>query len=535
MQRRRAAIYARYSTDLQRDRSIDDQIALCREHAAAAGLTVVTTFSDRAKTSASLIGRDGIQDLLAEARAGMFDVVVVEALDRLSRDQEDLAGIHKRLEFSGVRLEACGGGEADAIQIGVHGLLGQIWMGEHKKKVRRGLAGVISDGRNAGGKAYGYQPIQGAPGELEIVPHEAEVVRRIFETYAAGQSPRAIAAALNEDSVPAPRGARWNASTINGNAKRGHGMLLNPLYDGRIVWNRVTMVRDPETGRRVSRVTDDDQRRQVAAEHLRIVPPALWAIVQNRKSGNARAAAGGRAGHKPKRPFSGLLRCGCCGAGMSILKTRGDSVWIKCSRRKESGDCDNSRQVRLDRVEAAIFERLRAELADPVYVREYLRAYHEERARVRSAAVKDRAQLERTAVKARAALNRAHELYVQGVTDGPEAVEQLRRMNVAAKEAEAALAQLDVEAPTLTLHPKASDRYIEAIDRLGSALRADMDEEAISILRELISTVTITPAEPGTVEVVVEGKLSAILGDFVPGWGEPVVAEEGLEPPTRGL
>lgn len=76
MQGRRAAIYARYSSELQDERSIDDQIALCRDHAARCGLTVIATFADRAKTSASIFGRDGLARLMEQARARAFDVIL---------------------------------------------------------------------------------------------------------------------------------------------------------------------------------------------------------------------------------------------------------------------------------------------------------------------------------------------------------------------------------------------------------------------------------------------------------------------------
>lgn len=112
---RRAAIYARYSIDHQNDRSIEDQIALCREHARRNGLTVTAEYSDRARTSATLIGREGILDLMADARAGRFEVVVIEALDRISRDQEDLAGVFKRLRHAIVAIEAVHDGVADAV------------------------------------------------------------------------------------------------------------------------------------------------------------------------------------------------------------------------------------------------------------------------------------------------------------------------------------------------------------------------------------------------------------------------------------
>jgi DNA invertase Pin-like site-specific DNA recombinase len=167
--------------------------------------------------------------MMARARAGDFDVVVVEALDRVSRDPEDLSGIYKRLSFLGIAIETVHDGKADQIQVGIRGLVGALYLEDLKHKVHRGMDGVVRDGRHAGGRAYGYRPKLGHPGELEIVEEEAAIVRRIYEEYRSGMSPREIAAGLNRDRVPAPRGTSWLASTLNGNAARGHGILVNPI------------------------------------------------------------------------------------------------------------------------------------------------------------------------------------------------------------------------------------------------------------------------------------------------------------------
>ena len=90
----RAAIYARYSTDLQNPASIEDQIRSCRERVIAEGGTVVEVYSDAAISGGSISTRLGVRALLEDARLGRFDTVVSEALDRLSRDQEDIAGIY---------------------------------------------------------------------------------------------------------------------------------------------------------------------------------------------------------------------------------------------------------------------------------------------------------------------------------------------------------------------------------------------------------------------------------------------------------
>ena len=96
----RAALYARYSSDLQSAASIEDQFRICRDHAERAGWTVVDTYRDAAISGDSMILRPGIQALLADARSGAFDVVVAEALDRMSRDP----GIDRR-DRAGARRE----------------------------------------------------------------------------------------------------------------------------------------------------------------------------------------------------------------------------------------------------------------------------------------------------------------------------------------------------------------------------------------------------------------------------------------------
>jgi DNA invertase Pin-like site-specific DNA recombinase len=95
----RAAIYARYSSDLQRDASIADQVRSCEARIGKEGWTLVATYTDHA-ISGSTRMRPGYQKLIEDARSGEFDVAVAEGLDRLSRDQEDVAALHKHLSFS---------------------------------------------------------------------------------------------------------------------------------------------------------------------------------------------------------------------------------------------------------------------------------------------------------------------------------------------------------------------------------------------------------------------------------------------------
>src|SRR5512144_324179 len=148
----RAAFYARYSSDNQRDASIEDQLRLCREYAQRQGWTVADSYSDRAISGASLL-RPGIQELIADVARRRFDVILTESLDRLSRDMEDIAGLFKRARFAGVLLVTLAEGEIDEMRVGFKGTMGALYL-KVADKTRRGLRGRVEAGKSGGGNSY---------------------------------------------------------------------------------------------------------------------------------------------------------------------------------------------------------------------------------------------------------------------------------------------------------------------------------------------------------------------------------------------
>ncbi|MEE4455306.1 recombinase family protein [Novosphingobium resinovorum] len=100
----RVALYARYSSDNQREASIEDQFRICRERADREGWQIVAAYKDAAISGSSMVLRPGIQSLLQEAQCGQIDIILAEALDRLSRDQADIATVYKHLKFAGVPI-----------------------------------------------------------------------------------------------------------------------------------------------------------------------------------------------------------------------------------------------------------------------------------------------------------------------------------------------------------------------------------------------------------------------------------------------
>lgn len=92
-----------------------------------------------------------------------------------------------------------------------------------------------------------------------IDTEQAAVVRRIFRDYAAGKSAKRIAMELNREKISAPSGGDWGSSTINGNPKRGTGVLNNELYIGKLIWNRQRFVKDPATGKPQARLNAPEE------------------------------------------------------------------------------------------------------------------------------------------------------------------------------------------------------------------------------------------------------------------------------------
>ncbi len=523
---RRAAIYARYSSELQSAASIDDQFALCRTYCAREGFFVVGEFSDRAMSGASLLGRQGLAELMTRAQERTVDVIVVESLDRLSRSMKDLAALHEELSaFLGVDIVAVHEGRADTIQIGVRGLVGALYLSDLAQKTRRGLAGKLRIGQRAGGLPYGYRPIAGRPGEHEIHEGEAETVRRIFESYAKGLPPRQIAADLNAAGVTPSRGRAWNASTLNGSAKRASGMLANEVYRGVIVWNRVGKVTNPRTGKRVPRINAPETWERVDAPHLRIVDEELWSAVQDRRKERRHGPHAWT--RRPTRPFSGLLKCAVCGSGVVSAGSDHGRPIAQCSRVRESGDCSNKRRIYLDTLEAAIFEGLLDYFRRPEEISAYLAEYHAERRRLAAADCASRDKLDRRLAE----IDRQILRLVDAIAEGAGAaslgakIAALEIEQASLRQRLAAMAEPDVVA----LHPATLSRYMAMLQDLSAEFMGGEKTVALAMLRDLIEAIIVEPREAGEPAVFsIRGRLAALLAPSV----GSLVPRGGIEPPT---
>ncbi|CAN5343905.1 recombinase family protein [soil metagenome] len=342
---KRVALYARFSTDLQRQTSIVDQLLAARQRAAKEGWIVTIERADEGVSGSVPVAlRRGGKALLADALAGRFDVLIVEGLDRLSRDMGEQDQVVKRLEYRGIRLIGTSDGydtEAKGRKVMrvARGLVNELYLDDLRDKTHRGLAGQFARGLSAGGRSFGYRTEDaGGGGGRRVVIDETEAVhvRWIFERAAEGHSVRAIAHQLNERGIASPRGGTWAVSALFGSKEKGLGLMNNELYVGRVVWNRRQWVKDPETGSRryIDRPKSEWQVRE--QPELRIIDAELWQRVHGRTRRGPVAGTGKGRGASPKTLFGGLLTCNCCGGpiiainreryGCGVHKDRGNTV-----------------------------------------------------------------------------------------------------------------------------------------------------------------------------------------------------------------
>ena len=238
-------------------------------------------------------------------------------------------------------------------------------------------------GYHTGGISYGYRTEPVDPGRLDgykrlqLEETQAATVRRIFEVYADGASPRNIAARLNDESVPSP-GSKWKRTSRRSDGKwlatSVLSVLNNPLYTGTVrhgatYWH--TLDRRDDGTRMPTAATDPVIERH--EERLRIISDELWSRVKQRQMHRSRVAgARVKAGLRRRKPgggrdgkylLSGLLKCSVCHGSYALS----NKVRYQCSSHHEGGPgaCDVSLSVPRTRVENVIRGYVEDELLDP--------------------------------------------------------------------------------------------------------------------------------------------------------------------------
>ena len=382
----KAAIYARYSSENQRPESIEDQINSCRRFAKERGYTILEkqVYCDQA-TSGARRDRAGLNALMAQSEAEYFEIVLVDDLSRLARDNYLMLTIIAELRFRGVRvLSVADGLDSDddeaSLGIQIRGVFNELQLADLRKKTLRGQRGQKERGFFVGERTFGYKSVpvgtvrmdkKGRPRPegygMLVEPREAAIVLRIFDEFADGAAQSHIVKYLNEEGVPGrfQTAKGWSPATVS-------RILKNQKYIGRWVWNTTETRRDPKTGRRRKFPKSESEWIVTEDQNLRIVPQELWDRVQERLTaikktwpgGNTRgmqSQQGNRVRQYPTHLLAGAMTCGVCGA--TIAQVSGKSKGYYGCLGATKGACENRLLVRRVLTERVILDAVRERLA----------------------------------------------------------------------------------------------------------------------------------------------------------------------------
>jgi len=411
----RVGIYARYSSDLQSENSIDDQARRARDIIARNGgdPTKARVFPDSAISGASR-ARPGLDALLAAVEAGEIDVVITEDVSRLSRDMEDAAHIFKRLQYAGVPLISISDGidtssKHAKMTFAFKSMIAEAYLDDLRDKTLRGLEGRALAGFATGGVPFGYRTITEADRggrlighRIEIDENEAPIIRRIFAEYRDGGALHRIARTLNREGIPSPRAGSkhkrfgWGASTIR-------AILYNERYAGTWRFKERQWVKVPGTNKRRPRARAADEVMTIDRPDLRIIDPELWTAVQTKLKAIHRkyTKSAPETIANPRRNsylLSGVLVCDDCGFPLTMYGGR--KRFYRCSTAHTKGTCENDLRVPEDVLREVTLDAIRKQLQSPeqvTYVRKAIAERLRDYSRALDAELKERRErLKRT-------------------------------------------------------------------------------------------------------------------------------------------
>jgi site-specific DNA recombinase len=555
---RSAAIYARVSTEMQSRSSIDDQIRNCRQYAEVHGFQILEEHIYRDE-ALSGVGSDrpALKRVLqfALSVAPPFSAILIDDTSRLSRTTEDALSIFRRLSFAGVQLIAVSQGissdnEQSEMLVTVHGLVDSLYVRELAKKIHRGMEGLALRGLHTGGRVFGYNTVslgEGTGKKLVVNKIEAATVKRIFELSAGGQSLKNIARALNAERVPSPRarkdrvGGEWCPTAIR-------EMLKNELYIGNVIWNRSKFVKVPGTNTRQRRMRPESEWLRRTNPELAIIGHSLWSAVRTRFAslpeiwGYQKKPGLLPRGVTTQYLFSGMLKCGECGANLIIATGGGTHRHPKyaCSRRVNRGGCQNDLYIRRDDLEDLLLAKLRSDILNPEVMEYTIAQFRKQLGEALGSVADDLAEMRRRKGRLETEVRRL----VSAIVDSGHSKALLEEMGRKEAALQTITDRLLSAAPESIEARVAEIRNFVAngLDNLRNVLRKDTALARAEILKHT-SEITMTPHMNGQHRFyVAEGKWDLLGGDPIMDrgrqyrdWRPRMVAGVRFELTTFGL
>jgi|GEM_PF-6982427 len=391
----RAAIYARVSTDEQRDNtSLGSQEATCRRYVEDQGWTLDADHVFHETYSGAYLGRTELERLrdLIDRRA--IDRVVVAHSDRFGRDPEDriylrVEGRQRGVEWVSV-ADPVGSSPEDRLLDYVSGWAAGLERRSFARRSQAGLRARVASGKRMVGckPPFGFKwseerDANDRPVRSGLVIHEPEaaIIRRAIREVAAGASMTSVAERLNRDGVPTPNAARckpgyqpiWYAKTIG-------DWLDNPLYTGKsLAYRTKAELLDAHTGRRVARVKPEEEWIDVPGNAVpAIIDAGTWEKARARRAINRERSPRSKQVRKDALLMGGIARCGFCDRPVHVNRFGSGNTVYRCGYARHQAGCRHEGETTgpsmpvadLDR---AVWEAVARILASPNTVKAKLR------------------------------------------------------------------------------------------------------------------------------------------------------------------
>ena len=303
--RKRAAIYARFSTDMQREESIDAQVRAMRDYACRNDIEIVGEYIDRAK-SATTDQRPYFQQMIEDSKDDLFDMVLVHKLDRFSRDRYDSVYYKRQLKIHGIMLRSVlenidDSPESVILEAMLEGFA-EYYSKNLAREVEKGKRENALKAKHVGGLTpIGYD-LDRSTMKLVINPHEAEAVRMIFAMYLNRKAYGEILDELRQHGYVAKAGTPFVRNSL-------HSILKNPKYTGLYTYSR-SAPKSFDGKRNGHKYKDDSEIIKVENGVPMIIPKDQFEIVQemmkDRRQRYKRTS-------RYQYLLSGKLTCGICG------------------------------------------------------------------------------------------------------------------------------------------------------------------------------------------------------------------------------
>ena len=433
---KKVAIYCRVSTVEQAEEgySIDEQRRRNIEYCEKEGHEVFKVYEDRGISGKNISGRPGLKELLQDANAGKFDLVIVWKLNRISRKLIDILNIVDTLDKNKIAFRSLTESfetetPAGKLQLNIMGAIGEFERGTIAENVKMGMIARAREGKWNGGKVLGYDIVE-IPSEgkkrketkLVVNEKEAMTVRRIFELYSTGHGYKATVSRVNAEGHRSKKGNPFATATIK-------EILKNPVYIGKIRYN----LRQDWNEKRRKNINPDPIL--VDGEHEAIIDTETWEKVQiilkDRSKTHNRV-------YDSELILSGLLKCPVCGASMTVSRStrkrkdgsKAVNEYYACGNWKNKGTAVcNSNSVKAEVADEVVINKLIETVNNELLLKKVINNINKNKSSKLKPKLDEMNLVNKEIDKLNGKKNSSIELFEDGILTKNELAERVKKLN----------------------------------------------------------------------------------------------------------